>query len=67
MQLTLPPLLVMEVILVLALHVTGKAAEDLSPMNGATIVAWAGEEAIVAEESITEAISPFLYLLYYVS
>ena len=57
----------MEVTLVLALHVTGKAAEDLSPMNGATIVAWAGEEAIVAEESITEAISPFLFLLYYVS
>ena len=67
MQLTLPPLLVMEVISVLALHVIGKAAEDLSPMNGATIVAWAGEEAIVAEESITEAISPFLFLLYYVS
>lgn len=67
MQLTLQPLLVMEVILVLALHVTGKAAEDLSPMNGATIVAWDGEEAIVAEESITEDISPFLFVIYYVS
>ena len=67
MQLILPPLLVMEVISVLALHVIGKAAEDLSPMNGATIVEWAREEVIVAEESITEAISPFLFLLYYVS
>jgi hypothetical protein len=39
MQLTLPPLLVMEVMSLLALRVAGKAAEDLSPLKGATIVA----------------------------
>lgn len=61
MQLTLPPLLVMEVMSLLALHVNGKEAEDLSPMNGATTVAWAREETIVAEESIEEAISPFSF------
>ena len=46
----------MEVMSLLALRVAGKAAEDLSPLKGATIVAWAGEATIVAEENIEEAI-----------
>ena len=67
MQLTLPPLLAMEVISVLLLRVTGNAADDFKPVNGATMVAWAGEVATAAEESIEEAIttsfSLFSYLL----
>jgi hypothetical protein len=39
MQLTLPPLLVMEVMSLLALRVTGKEADDFKPVNGATMVA----------------------------
>ena len=39
MQLTLPPLLAMEVISVLLLRVTGNAADDFKPVNGATMVA----------------------------
>jgi len=39
MQLTLPPLLVMEVMSLLALRVTGNAADDFKPVNGATMVA----------------------------
>ena len=39
MQLTLPPLLAMEVMSLFALRVTGNAADDFKPVNGATMVA----------------------------
>lgn len=57
MQLTLPPLLAMEVMSVLVLRVTGNAADDFKPVNGATMAALAGELTTVAEESIEEAIT----------
>ena len=65
MQLTLPPLFAMEVISVLLLRVTGNAADDFKPVNGATMVAWAGEVATAAEESVEEAIITSFSLFYY--
>lgn len=43
--------------------VAGKAEEDLRPVNGATMLAWAGVErltvAMVADEIIEEAIAEY--------
>ena len=47
----------MEVMSVLVLRVTGNAADDFKPVNGATMAALAGELTTVAEESIEEAIT----------
>ena len=50
----------MEVMSLLAFLVTGKAEVDLRPLNGATMLAWAGERLTVvtaADEIIEEAIS----------
>lgn len=66
MHWTLPPLLAREVISAEVLVVAGKAEVDLRPVNGATMLAWAGLAllmlATVAVESIEVAISnsPFL-------
>ena len=60
MHWTLPPLLAMEVMSLLAFLVTGKAEVDLRPLNGATMLAWAGERLTVvtaADEIIEEAIT----------
>lgn len=62
MQLTLEPLLAMEVMSLFFL-VTGKPAMDLRPVNGAT--ACAGEArltVVTAVEEIIEAISSFFFL-----
>ena len=67
MHCTRPPLLAREVMSLLVFWVTGKAALDLRPVNGATMLAWAGVArltgATIAEESIEEAIS--FFLLYF--
>lgn len=63
MHCTLPPLFATEVMSLLAFLVTGKAAVDLRPMNGATMLACAGEVRLTvftAGEEIMEAISFFL-------
>lgn len=60
MHWTLPPLLAAEVMSLLAFLVTGKAALDLRPVNGATMLACAGVRltvATAAEEMTDEAIS----------
>lgn len=57
MQLTLPPLLAMEVMSLLAFLVTGKPAMDLRPVNGATMLAWL-TVVTAGEEIIEEAIFP---------
>lgn len=60
MQETLPPLLAM-VVMSAFLRVAGKAAVDLRPLNGATMLAWAGVERLTVAmvlEAIEEAIPP---------
>lgn len=58
MQLTLPPLLAMEVMSRFCFFETGKEAVDLSPVKGATMLACAPlpRVATAAEETIEEAI-----------
>lgn len=60
MHWTLPPLLAMEVMSLLVFLVAGKAEEDLRPVKGATMLAWARlarfAVATVADEIIEEAI-----------
>lgn len=51
MQETLPPLLGRLAKLLLGLRETGKAAFDLSPVNGATILAWPGAARFMAVEA----------------
>lgn len=61
MHWTLPPLLAREVMSAV-LRVVGKAELDLRPVNGATMLAWAGAvrlTAMVALDSMEEAISFF--------
>lgn len=60
MQLTRPPLLEMEVMSLLAFLAPGKVDKDLSPVNGATMLAGAGVARLIvvtaAEETMEEAI-----------
>jgi len=56
-QFTLPPLLVMEVMSLLVFLVTGKPAEDLRPVNGATKLAETRLTVVTAAEEI-KAIFP---------
>ena len=58
---TLPPLLAM-VVMSAVLRVVGKAETDLSPVKGATMLAWAGAEraATAAVEIIEDAIALYL-------
>lgn len=58
MQLTLPPLLAMEVMSRFCFFVTGKVAEDLRPVKGATMLACVTllRVATAAEEMTEEAI-----------
>ena len=63
MHCTLPPLFAMEVISLLAFLVTGKPAVDLRPVNGATMLACAGEArltVVTAGEEIMEVAISFL-------
>lgn len=66
MHCTLPPLFAMEVMSLLFFFVTGKLEEDLSPVNGATMLACAGDARLTvvtaAEESMEEAIFFLLFL-----
>lgn len=67
MHWTLPPLLEMEVMSLFSFLETGKAEEDLRPVNGATMVAWAEAaprftEAMVADETMEKAIFSPLFL-----
>lgn len=60
MHCTLPPLLGSEVMSLLVFLVMGKAAADLRPVNGATMLACAGEAAVATaadDENMEEAIT----------
>lgn len=61
MHWTFPPLLATEVISLLSLRVTGKAEDDLRPVKGATMLAWAAVARLTddtaADGTMEEAIA----------
>lgn len=61
MHCTLPPLLGSEVMSLFVFLVTGKAAADLRPVKGATMLACAGEAVVAtaADENMDEAMTAF--------
>lgn len=63
---TLPPLLGRLERVLLVLRVTGKAALDLSPVKGATMLAWAGAGlAVEATAAVETIIEDAIFLLFY--
>lgn len=67
MHCTLPPLLGSEVISLLVFLVMGKAEADLRPVNGATMLACAGEAAVATaaadDENMEEAITALCFCI----